>query len=201
LQPTTPEGAAAVLDIVERFAEECFRELDTRLAWCGDELYLKANRPLPEDDYYEDYTQFENGIGMLTLFGKEFRRFLPDYAGQTARPFTIATGAAAGPFLKGLLAEAEAVCGKLNGRVEIIRNDFFGEQVSVAGLITGQDLTRQLSDKALGERVLISANMLRDGGDVFLDDMTPAQAEAALGVPLVPVEIDGAALLEAIFEE
>jgi NifB/MoaA-like Fe-S oxidoreductase len=200
LKATTPEGARNVLDIVERFAEACLAEYGTRLVWCGDELYLKADRPLPADEYYEDYTQFENGIGMLTLFGKEFRLVLPDYAGKTARPFTIATGAAAGAFLERLLAEAENVCAELNGRVQIIRNDFFGEQVSVAGLITGQDLVRQLSGQPLGERVLISANMLRDGGDVFLDDMTPAQVEEALGVPLVPVEIDGAALLEAIFE-
>ena len=81
-----------------------------------------------------------------------------------------------------------------------IRNDFFGHGVSVAGLITGQDLLAQLKGKNLGERVLISANMLRDGGDVFLDDMTPQQLSDELGVQIVPVEIDGADLLAKIFE-
>ena len=82
-----------------------------------------------------------------------------------------------------------------------IRNDFFGPLVSVAGLITGQDLIDQLKGRDLGERVLISANMLRDGGDVFLDDCTPEQVSDAIGVPIVPVEIDGADLLAKIFED
>lgn len=201
LQPTTVEGARDILDIVEPFADAFYEKHGTRLVWCGDELYLKAGRPLPPADYYEAFTQFENGIGMLSLFSEEFRLALPDYAGKTARPFTIATGKAAGPTLAGLLDEAAAVCDNLNGKVVEIRNDFFGEGVSVAGLITGQDLAAQLSGRDLGERLLISANMLRDGGDVFLDDMTPAQLSEKLGVPIVPVEIDGADLLCKIFEE
>lgn len=201
LQPTTPEGAANILDIVEPFAADCLEKHGTRLVWCGDELYLKAGRALPDADYYEDFTQFENGIGMLPLFCEEFRLALPDYAGKTARPFTIATGRAAGPALAKLIDEAGRVCDNLSGKVVEIRNDFFGHGVSVAGLITGQDLAAQLEGKDLGERVLISANMLRDGGDVFLDDMTPAEVSARIGVPVVPVEIDGADLLAKIFEQ
>ena len=201
LEPTDKSAAEAILDIVEPFAEECLRELGTRLVWCGDELYLKAERPLPDTEYYEDFTQFENGIGMLPLFMEEFRLALPDYEGRSARPFTIATGAAAAPSLALLLDEAAAKCDNLNGKVVEIRNDFFGHRVSVAGLITGQDLIAQLKGCDLGERVLISANMLRDGGDVFLDDYTPQQVSDAIGVPIVPVEIDGADLLAKIFED
>lgn len=201
LEPTDKAAAEAILDIVEPFAEECLRELGTRLVWCGDELYLKAERPLPDTEYYEDFTQFENGIGMLPLFMEEFRLALPDYEGRTARPFTIATGAAAAPSMAVLLDEAAAKCDNLNGKVMEIRNDFFGHRVSVAGLITGQDLIAQLKGHELGERVLISANMLRDGGDVFLDDYTPEQVSEAIGVPIVPVEIDGADLLAKIFED
>lgn len=201
LEPTDKPAAEAILDIVEPFAEECLRELGTRLVWCGDELYLKAERPLPDTEYYEDFTQFENGIGMLPLFMEEFRLALPDYEGRSARPFTIATGAAAAPSLALLLDEAAAKCDNLNGKVVEIRNDFFGHRVSVAGLITGQDLIAQLKGCDLGERVLISANMLRDGGDVFLDDYTPQQVSDAIGVPIVPVEIDGADLLARIFED
>lgn len=201
LEPTDKAAAEAILDIVEPFAEACLRELGTRLVWCGDELYLKAERPLPDTEYYEDFTQFENGIGMLPLFMEEFRLALPDYEGRTARPFTIATGAAAAPSMAVLLDEAAAKCDNLNGKVIEIRNDFFGHRVSVAGLITGQDLIAQLKGHELGERVLISANMLRDGGDVFLDDYTPEQVSEAIGVPIVPVEIDGAELLAKIFED
>lgn len=201
LNPTTPQGAANVLDIVEGFAAQCLEKHGTRLVWCGDELYLKCGRPLPDTDYYEEFTQFENGIGMLSLFCEEFRAALRLYAGQSARPFTVATGRAAGPTIAKLIDEARAVCDNLDGQVIEIRNDFFGEGVSVAGLITGRDLAAQLEGRALGERVLISANMLRDGGDVFLDDMTPAEVSRRIGVPLVPVEIDGGDLVDHIFEQ
>ena len=201
LEATDKPCAEAILDIVEPFAQECLRELGTRLVWCGDELYLKAERPLPNTVYYEEFTQFENGIGMLPLFMEEFRLALPDYEGRAAQPFTIATGTAAAPSLAVLLDEAAAKCDNLSGRVVAIRNDFFGPLVSVAGLITGQDLIAQLKGRDLGERVLISANMLRDGGDVFLDDCTPEQVSDAIGVPIVPVEIDGADLLAKIFED
>ena len=201
LEATDRACAQAILDIVEPFAEECRQELGTRLAWCGDELYLKAERPLPDTVYYEEFTQFENGIGMLPLFMEEFRLALPDYVGRTPRPFTIATGAAAAPSMRVLLDEAATACDNLKGTVAEIRNDFFGPLVSVAGLITGQDLVAQLRGRELGERVLISANMLRDGGDVFLDDYTLPQVAEAIGVPVIPVEIDGADLLAKIFED
>ncbi|MBS5149927.1 MAG: DUF512 domain-containing protein [Butyricicoccus pullicaecorum] len=201
LQPTTKEGAEEMLDIVEAFAEKCLEKHGTRLAWCGDEVYLKAGRPLPDASYYEDFTQFENGIGMLPLFSEEFRLALPDYKGQTPRPFCIATGKAASGMMDMLIDEARKVCNNLNGNIYAIENMFFGSGVTVAGLITGQDLLRQLQGKALGERVLISANMLRDGGDVFLDDLTLSEVAEKLGVPVVPVEIDGADLLSKIFEE
>lgn len=199
LNPTTKEGAAYCLEITEAFAAACLQELGTRLAWCGDEYYLKAGKPLPDADYYEDFTQFENGIGMLSLFAEEFRLALPDYAGRTARPFTLATGTAAAPLMKILLEEARAVCPSLEYAVIPIRNDFFGELVSVAGLITGQDLSAQLQGRLCGSRVLISENMLRDGGDIFLDDYTPGQVGAALGAEIIPVKIDGADLLAQIF--
>ena len=201
LQPTTQQGAAAMLDIVEDFAARCLAKHGTRLAWCGDEVYLKAGRPLPDADYYEDFTQFENGIGMLPLFAEEFSLALPDYAGRTPRPFCIATGMAAAPTLTRLIDQARTVCDNLSGHVYAVQNDFFGHGVTVAGLITGRDLVAQLSGRELGARVLISANMLRDGGDVFLDDLTLQQASEQLGVPVVPVEIDGADLLAKIFEE
>lgn len=199
LNPTSKGGAERCLAITEAFAAKCLEELGTRLAWCGDEYYLKAGRMLPPADDYEDFTQFENGIGMLSLFAEEFRLALPDFAGRTAAPFTVATGTAAAPLIRKLLDEARAACHNLDYQVIAVRNDFFGEGVSVAGLITGQDLIAQLSGNLCGARVLISENMLRDGGDVFLDDTTPAQVEEAVGAAVIPVRIDGADLLEKIF--
>ncbi|MGN1030492.1 MAG: DUF512 domain-containing protein [Butyricicoccaceae bacterium] len=201
LRPVTREDAREIIAITEQFAERCYEKWGTHLAFCGDELYIKAELPLPETEYYEEFTQFENGIGMIPLFMEEFMLALPDYEGRSARPFSIATGEAAAPFMRKLLDAAKDKCDNLNGSVYTIQNNFFGGEITVAGLITGQDLIAQLKGKALGERVLISENMLRDGGDVFLDDYTPEQVAAEIGVPVVPVHIDGADLLAKIFED
>lgn len=200
LRPMTTEDARDVIAITESFAERCMQRWGTHLAFCGDEMYIKAGLPLHDAEYYEQFTQFENGIGMLSLLMEEFRCALPDCEGRSARPFCIATGTAAAPFIQTLLDEAAQKCDNLNGTVYTIQNQFFGGGVSVAGLITGSDLIAQLKGKDLGERILISENMLRDGGDVFLDNMTPEQVEQELGVPLVPVRIDGGDLLDRIFE-
>ena len=169
--------------------------------FCSDELYLKAGRPIPPDEFYEEYTQLENGVGMLRLLETEFSSALklsdePDYV-----PFTIATGAAAGPFFEKLLEQAKARYPRLDGRVYVIENDFFGHSIDVTGLVTGGDLIRQLQGKELGERIFLSQNMLRREEMDFLDDVTLEQAAAALGRPIYPVEQDGFALWDAISGE
>ena len=202
LEGYTRETAAALLDQVEAFAARCREKLGTGLFWCSDEFYLKAERPLPEEDYYETFTQLENGVGMLRLLESEFRAALllaePD-EGSRVTPFSIADGVSAAPWLERLLAAAADRCGALPGRVYPIVNRFFGETITVSGLVTGRDLIEQLKGKELGERLLIPVNMLRHQENVFLDDVTVEEAEAALGVPIVPVEQDGGALADAIF--
>lgn len=200
LTPVTQEIAREIVSIVEAFGEACLKEFGTRLAFCGDELYIKAKLPLPDTDFYEDFTQFENGVGMMSLFMEEFRLALPEYEKRSTVPFSIATGTAAAPFLAKLIDEANAKCDNLDYNIYPIENTFFGGGVSVAGLITGSDLVSQLSGKPLGERVFISANMLRNGGDIFLDDMTPEAVSQAIGVPVETVEIDGADLLRKMFD-
>ncbi len=200
LEPYTPQGATAVLDQVEAFAAQSLARRGSRVAWCSDEFYLKAGRALPDEDYYEDFTQLENGVGMLRLLEAEFRAALLSVGPEEKpAPFAVATGASAAPVIARLLEEAKARCPGVDGRVYPIRNRFFGETINVAGLVTGGDLIGQLRGKILGERLLIPENMLRHGEHVFLDDVTVEQAEQALGVPLTPVEQDGGALVDAIF--
>ncbi len=173
----------------------------TRIFWCGDEMYLKAGRPLPPDEFYEEYTQLENGVGMLRLLETEFRSALKLSDEPDGVPFSIACGTSVGPFFTGLLALAKERWPRLDGRVYPIVNDFFGHSINVTGLITGQDLIAQLKGKDLGERLFISQNMLRRQEMDFLDDVTLEQAVAALGVPIYPNESDGFALWEAISGE
>ena len=195
------ENSHPLIDQVEAFAARHLEEHGTRLVWCSDEFYLLAGRELPGEDYFEDFTQLDNGVGMLTLLMKEFGRALDlmepgDLAG--AVPFSIATGVSAAPFLAKLVGQAREKCGTIEGKVYAIVNRFFGETITVAGLVTGGDLIDQLRGKELGQRLLIPASMLRSGENVFLDDVTTDDVERELGVPVVPVPQDGYELLDAI---
>ena len=195
----SPEHAAETIDMIEEFSAQCLEKHGSRIFFCGDELYLKAGRELPEDEFYEEYTQLENGVGTLRLLETEFRSAVklaeePDYV-----DFSIATGVSAAPYFERLLDIARERFPKLKGRVYAIENDFFGHSINVAGLITGGDLINQLRGRELGERVFISQNMLRRLEQDFLDDVTLEQASEALGVPIYPTEADGFMLCDAIF--
>ena len=199
LTPFTAASAGTVIDLVTQFGNKCLEELGTRLAFCSDELYLTAGRPLPPDEFYEEHVQLENGVGMLRLLEAEFDLALQCADAPDGVPFSIATGAAAAPLMEKLLFSAKEKYDKLNGKVYTVQNDFFGRSVTVAGLVTGGDLIAQLRDRDLGARLLISADMLRREEVDFLDSVSLAEASAALGVPIYPVECDGGRLCDAMF--
>ena len=196
LHPFDKDGAAETIARVERFAAECLEKYGSRIFFCSDELYLKAQLPLPADEAYEGYPQLENGVGLLRLLETEFDEALENNPERPVKPFAIATGVSAAPLLRSLADKAGAPC-----TVYPVVNEFFGRTVDVAGLTTGRDLMNALKDKPLGERLLIPGVMLRRGEGVFLDDVTPEELSAALGVPVIPVENDGAALLRAMIGE
>ena len=199
LEAFTPEAAARTIDLVTTFGDRCTEELGTRLAFCSDELYLCAGRELPPDEFFEAHVQLENGVGMLRLLESEFRLALETADTPDGVPFSIASGAAAAPMIENLLFSAKEKYDILKGNVFRIRNDFYGERVTVAGLITGGDLIAQLRGRDLGRRLLISADMLRREEQDFLDGVTLEEASAALGVPVLPVPCDGGALCDAMF--
>ena len=199
LTPFTAEHAAETVDLVEGFSEGCLHRHGSRIFFCGDELYLKAGRALPDEAFYEEFTQLENGVGMLRLLETEFRSALKLADAPDGRDFTIAAGVAAAPLLEKLLLLAREAFPTLRGRVVAVENDFFGRSITVTGLVTGGDLIAQLKGRELGERLLISQNMLRRQEMDFLDDVTLEGASAALGLPIYPVECDGFALCDAMF--
>ena len=202
LKPYTAEQAGAVIDLVEAFGRQQMEKSGSTFAWCSDEFYLLAGRKLPEKGYYEDMNQLENGVGMLRLLTGQAELALEDVPqGLVPRPCTIATGAAAAPFIRDVLEKTQRACPALRGEVRPIRNDFFGETITVSGLVTGGDLVAQLKGTAQGERILIPSNMLRAGERVFLDDVTVEQVEQALGLPVTIVEAeDGFTLVDALLE-
>ena len=199
IEPYTKEQAAALIDQVETFALAFLQEHGTSLVWCSDEFYLMAGRKLPEKAYYEDLDQLENGVGMLRLLLHQAAMGLEEEEPEQIEPFSIATGLSAAPFVQEIVDNARKQCGNIKGTVYPIVNRFFGETITVSGLITGTDLIEQLRGKDLGGRLLIPDNMLRAGEQVFLDDVTVEQVEQALGVTVVPVPADsGFDLADAI---
>ena len=198
LQPFDREKALETVRQVEAFGDDCLRRLGSRVFFCADELYLKAGLEPPEDAWYEGYPQLENGVGLLRLLATEFESCLSRGVESDGKPFSVATGVAAAPFLRRLLARARESCAIIKGEVYAVENDFLGSSIDVAGLVTGGDLIGQLRGRALGERLLIPVNMLRHGEGVFLDDVTLEDVTAALGVPVRVVAQDGGDLLEAM---
>ena len=198
LRPFTPEHSSETIDMVTAFGDECLKKFGTRLFFCSDEMYICANRELPEDEFYEEHTQLENGVGMIRLLETEFKSALSLSERPDGVPFSIACGTSVAPFFEKLVCTAHEKYDNIDGRVYAIENDFFGHSINVTGLITGGDLINQLKGKNLGERLFISQNMLRREEMDFLDDVLLEEASAALGVPIYPIGQDGFDLWDAI---
>ncbi|MCL2227801.1 MAG: DUF512 domain-containing protein [Oscillospiraceae bacterium] len=204
LRPVDRRLALKIVRLVGRYGELCLRKRGSRVFFCADELYLKAGLRLPEDEFYEEYPQLENGVGMMRLFITEFEQALEELGGAgqmegfaQGSSFSVATGVAAHKYLTKLLKTASEKYGRMCGNIYSIKNDFFGHSVTVSGLVTGRDLIGQLKGRKLGSRLLIPQNMLRHKEDVFLDDVTVADVSNALGVTVRVVGQDGADLLQA----
>ena len=197
LTPYDAAGAAALLDQAEGWRTRFLERLGTRFVFPSDEFYCLSGRPIPPDEAYEDYPQIENGVGMLRLFETDlFAAAEDEPVAETApRRLLIACGSSVAPVMQGW-CDALAPAGT-TVRVKPIRNRYFGETVTVTGLLTGQDLVAQLRDEE-ADAILIARNMLRAEGDLFLDDMTLDEAAAALPAPLHVVDNTGDALWRAI---
>lgn len=197
----TKETASEVIDIITSFGDSFKEKHGTRLCYAADEFYLKAERELPNADYYENYCQLENGVGMWTSFKDEFMSGLYDMEeADEERKLSVATGEAAFPLIKELCDEVTKKYPNTKINVYKIENDFFGHSVTVAGLVTGKDLINQLKGKELFEKLIIPDVMLRSEGDLFLDNVSVEDTEEALGVAVdVTFSADGYDLLDKIF--
>jgi putative radical SAM enzyme (TIGR03279 family) len=203
LTPYTPEESARIIEQVNRVGDACEREFGKRIFCCADELYLSAGLPLPGEAYYGDYDQIENGVGMITSLVTEVATEL-EYADEYREKFTaprrvsIATGVAAYDTVCKLSEQLERTFDGLEVHVYRIINHFLGETITVAGLLTGKDISEQLAGKDLGDCLLIPENALRAGEDTLLDDMTVPQLSEILGVPVFPSANDGVGFIESV---
>ena len=199
LVPYNRQTAGEVLEILERWGESWKKERGSRTVYGSDELYLLAGRPIPPLEFYEDFPQIENGVGMLRNLQDEFDWALEDLElPDVPRKVTIPTGEGCYQFLNQLLDGLRERCHNYSIELLPVHNDFFGGTVNVTGLLTGQDVLKNLKGRDLGDQVLLSSNMLRAGEDVFLDDMTTQELSNELGVPVVRVGNTGEALVCAI---
>lgn len=194
------DGAAETIRAIEEYQQRFLKDYGTRLVFPADEFYLTAGLPIPDNDYYEDYPQYENGVGMLRSLEDEFSRRMKeiDKMPHKLRNVSIATGAAAFEFICGLARSAEKKYPGLSCSVYKIINNFFGDTITVTGLLTGQDITEQLLGKKLGGTLLLSESMVMRGSDIFLDDTTVPQLEKKLNVKIKLTPQDGAKLFDNI---
>ncbi len=200
LRMFSPDEAGAVIDAMEEFGERMLSETGNRLFYPADEFYLKAGRAIPDEEFYGEMSQLENGVGLVALLRSQFREAMEN-CGHEAKgtPITLATGVSAAPILRELVDEAGKKWHNLHVQVIAIRNEFFGETINVAGLVTGGDIIRQL--QGIDTPVLaIPDVMLRHEQDRFLDDVTPEQIEQALKVQVQVVPVGGKELLEALLQ-
>ncbi len=205
LTPLTPYTAETALEVVraaERWGEQMQKQHGERICYAADEFYLKAGLPIPDAAFYGAFDQLENGVGLIANFREEFLFALEDVSGdEETHGGTLITGVSFAPFLEELLDGLRRKCHNLTCKVAAIRNDFFGESINVAGLVTGGDILKQLRGKELGGRLLVPDTMLRHEGDLFLDNVSLKDLERELGVPVSVVPDDGGELLKLILRE
>jgi len=199
LEPLDKADCARAIKQVEGWQKRLRARHGTNFVFAADELYLKAGISTPKFGAYEGFPQLENGVGMLALFERELDTALRK-SGQGAINIrgAVVTGSAAFDFMRRGAGKITArhPCAELN--VIGVKNEFFGESVTVSGLLTGRDIIRALKGADLGRAVFVPENALRAGGDVFLDDIAIGDMERELGAPVIKTPCDGAVFLRAV---
>ncbi len=205
LEPFTKEDAKEVLSIIHKYQKECMDKYDIHFMHASDEWYILAEEELPEEERYDGYLQLENGVGMLRLLMEEFKEAMEEREEKerfpnlsVKRELSLATGLLAYPYIKKMTEQIGQAYPNVKVHVYPITNYFFGENITVSGLLTGQDIRDQLQGKELGERLLLPQNVLRSGERVFLDDLTVDDLEKALQVPINIVKSSGCDFVNAI---
>lgn len=205
LEPFTKEDAQDVLRIIHGWQNKIYPEYGTHFVHASDEWYILAEEELPQEEQYDGYLQLENGVGMLRLLLDEFAEAMEEdrINGRQVRAkhITLSTGRLAYRFIKQMAMQMEERYEGLQIDVIAIRNDFFGEMITVSGLLTGQDIMAQLKDRDLGEKLLLPQNVLKSGEPVFLDDYTLDDIEKALQVRIDIVKSSGRDFIEAILSD
>lgn len=199
IKPFDKKTAGEVLDIIEEYAEKFSEKYSLRKVYGADEFYLLSGREIPESDFYGDFDQLDNGVGMWALLKKEaFDAIEQSDKEPDGVAKTIATGVAAYPLIREIVQNAKEKWHNLECEVIAVKNDFFGERITVSGLVTGSDIIKQLRGKNIGKELLLPSSMLRYENDLFLDDVSVAEVQEKLNVKIKITDNDGYQLIDNI---
>lgn len=206
LESFNRDDAEAVIDMIEAYQREYYVKHGLHFIHASDEWYIMAERDFPEEERYDGYLQLENGVGMMRLFWNEFMEeyehlnldSYPEYGQKNKLEVSVATGVLAYDMIKNMAELLEKKLEGLTIHCYKIINHYFGEKITVSGLITGTDLMEQLKDKALGERLLLPNNILRSGEDIFLDDYAIEDVRKGLNTEIVITPSDGKGFIRAV---
>ena len=206
LEPFTKEDACQVIDRIEMWQKKLYKEHGIHFIHASDEWYILAEEEIPDEDNYDGYLQLENGVGMIRLLLEEFEDSLRQLRKSGAmerwnhrkREISTVTGRIVAPYIERMARRMEEEFPGLCVHVHPIRNDFFGERITVTGLLTGQDIMAQLKGEHLGEELLLPINVLRSGERVLLDDYTVEDISSALQVPVNIVKSSGYDFTESL---
>lgn len=202
LERFTKEDAAAVIHQIEGWQKRLWKEYGCRFVYASDEWYLTAELPIPSEEQYDGYPQLENGVGMVRSLEDEVTEYLDTRQGDDRTgSMTLATGVLAAPIISRQVEKIQEKFPGIQAEVVPIINHFFGETITVAGLLTGQDIVAQLKDRDLGEYLVLPEVLLKSGENVLLDDMTVEEMETALQTKIRIVQSDGKSLVKMILKE
>ncbi len=210
LKPYDMESSAKVIEQIEAWQKKFLEKFGSRIVYIADEFYIMAGNNIPDYEDYEDFPQIENGVGLIAQFKQEFVEYIgqldhcssqqnnkrklkgaKDTQEFKLRNISIATGVSAYLHIKEMTQKLQQKYKNLNINIYKIENNFFGENVTVTGLLTGQDILEQLKGKELGDELLLSRSMLRSGEEVLLDDYTISDIEQKLNVKISIVDNSG----------
>ncbi len=196
----TKEECAEIINQVESYQKQFYKKYNTKFVFAADEFYIKAAIEIPDYNSYEDFPQLENGVGMLALFKDEFLTAFEDLKSNNnkSKCVSVITSVAAQKLINTLMEKLTEKFENIKVNVYTIQNNFFGENVTVSGLLTGSDIIGQLKDKELGEVLLIPCNCLRADDVVFLDDVSIEHIEKQLNIKVKAVEVNGESFVKEL---
>ncbi|MCR5590240.1 MAG: DUF512 domain-containing protein, partial [Lachnospiraceae bacterium] len=211
LEKIEKEDAIKTLSIIENISKKAMKEYGIHFAHASDEIYILAGRSMPPAEEYDDYPQLENGVGMLRLMMDEYEearsRVIKDIeagiidCNSVRASFSIVTGLLAKDYIVDAVSSICSLFPNVSFKVHAIRNDFFGENITVAGLITGGDIIAQLKGKSLGDDILIPDCMMKADEEIFLDNVKVSDIEGALQVQVHIVKSNGLDLVNFLLKE